>query len=305
MKIGLIDLDTSHPANWVPILRDMGHEITGVCDAGAVHPAGYAERFAAEHGIPEVYSSASELAENVDCAIVHSCNWDTHIESARPLVEAGKAVLIDKPLAGNVRDLRQLAAWAARGARIGGGSSLRFCAEVREWFERPLEHRGTPHTVICGCGVDEFNYGIHAYSLLLGIMGGGVCAVRHLGKDRQRSIQVRWSDGRTGMLVIGESAAWLPFHATIVTEKSVTHLQPDPSRLYAALLGAVMPALAGNSDAVELTPDERIAPELCALAAKQSWENDDIEVRLEEVAPETAYHGAEFAQSYRKQRYPQ
>ncbi len=66
-----------------------------------------------------------------------------------------------------------------------------------------------------------------------------------------------------------------------------------------------MPALAGNSDAVELTPDERIAPELCALAAKQSWENDDIEVRLEEVAPETAYHGAEFAQSYRKQRYPQ
>ena len=32
----------------------------------------------------------------VDGAIVHSCDWDTHITKARPFVEAGKSVLIDK-----------------------------------------------------------------------------------------------------------------------------------------------------------------------------------------------------------------
>ena len=36
-----------------------------------------------------------------------------------------------------------------KGARITGGSSLRFC------LSQPLAERGTPQTVFCGCGVDE------------------------------------------------------------------------------------------------------------------------------------------------------
>src|SRR5690242_12826646 len=123
MRIGIIDLDTSHPANWVPIERELGHEIVGVFDAGAVHLPGYSENFAAEHRIPRVFSSIAEMVNEVDCAIIHSCNWDTHVEKARPFVEAGKAVLVDKPIAGNLRDLHQLRDWAAQGARITGGSS--------------------------------------------------------------------------------------------------------------------------------------------------------------------------------------
>ena len=30
MKIGLVDLDTSHPAAWVPILRELGHDVVGI-----------------------------------------------------------------------------------------------------------------------------------------------------------------------------------------------------------------------------------------------------------------------------------
>jgi len=44
----------------------------------------------------------------------------------------------------------------ARRARITGGSSLRFCYETQAWLGKPVEERGTPHTVFCGCGVDEF-----------------------------------------------------------------------------------------------------------------------------------------------------
>ena len=134
MKIGLVDLDTSHPGSWLPILRALGHEVIGVIDHGDVHPAGYATRFAAEHGIPRVFASLAETAEAVDCAIVHSCNWDTHVARTRPFIDASKAVLMDKPLAGTVADLRQLEAWAARGARITGGSSVRWCAETGAWL---------------------------------------------------------------------------------------------------------------------------------------------------------------------------
>jgi len=41
MRVGLVDLDTSHPQNWVPIIRRLGHEVAGVWDGGEVHPQGY------------------------------------------------------------------------------------------------------------------------------------------------------------------------------------------------------------------------------------------------------------------------
>jgi len=131
MKIGVVDLDTSHPANWIPIERDLGHEVVGVWDGGSVHPVEYVRDFAKEHEIPTVYDSLEQMVGEVDCAIIHGCNWDTHIAKARPFVESGKAVLIDKPVAGNVRDLKQLCRWAGEGARITGGNFAGGPVKVR------------------------------------------------------------------------------------------------------------------------------------------------------------------------------
>src|SRR4051812_33091626 len=107
MKIGVVDLDTSHPENWIPIEREMGHEVIGLWDGGSIHPAGYSEKFALQHKIPRVYSSLAQMALDVDCAIIHGCDWDTHVQKAAIFIKAGKAVLIDKPLAGNISDLKQ------------------------------------------------------------------------------------------------------------------------------------------------------------------------------------------------------
>lgn len=304
MKIGIVDLDTSHPANWVPIERDLGHEVVGVFDGGAIHPPGYAAKFAAEHKIPRVFDSIESMVSHIDCAIIHSCNWDTHIEKARPFVASGKSVLIDKPIAGNLRDLKQLQSWAASGARITGGSSLRFCYETRNWLSKPLAERGAPHTVFCGCGVDEFNYGIHAHSMLAGIIGCGAQSVRSLGVGPQRRVQIRYADGRCGIVLVGQAAAWLPFYANIVTERSAAQYIADAGKLYRALLEAALPYLAGQTDAPPMSPKDWIEPELCALAAQKSWLNGDREIALSEVGDGDSYDGAAFAEFYRKSRYP-
>ena len=305
MRIGLVDLDTSHPAAWVPILRELGHEIVGVFDGGAVHPPGYAERFAAEWSISKVFASVREMVDEVDCAILHGCDWDTHVGNARLFIDANKAVLIDKPLAGNLRDLHQLREWARRGKRIAGGSSLRFCAEVRQWLDRPVGERGTPHTALCGCAVDEFNYGIHAYAMLTGALGAGAVSVRNLGAGPQRRLQVRYADGRSGFVIVGETAAWIPFYATVVTEQSVTQIQADNGKLYRSLLQAVLPFLSDETAQPPVEPDAWIEPELCALAARRSWLHADREVSLAELTDEDAYDGKAFAQSYRRARYPE
>ena len=304
MRIALLDLDTSHPAAWTPILREMGHEIVGVFDGGAVHPAGYADRFAAEHRIPKVFESPRDMIAHVDCVILHGCDWDTHVEKARPFVEAGKSVLIDKPLAGNVRDLHQLRDWARRGVRITGGSSLRFCFETRQWLSRPVAERGTPHTVLCGCGVDDFNYGIHAYAMLAGILGAGAVAVQHVAGEPQHRLKIRYDDGRCGFVVVGEAAAWLPFHATIITERAVTQYIADNTKLYRSLLEAVLPFLSGQVADPPVDPDAWIEPELCALAAQRSWQDGDRKVSLSELSDQDEYDGPSFAASYRRTRYP-
>lgn len=305
MRIGIVDLDTSHPPSWIPIERELGHEIVGVWDGGSVHPPGYAERFAQEHGIPRVYRSLEEMAEEADCAIIHGCDWDTHIAKARPFVEAGKPVLIDKPLAGKLRDLQQIVEWARQGARLTGGSSLRFCYETQRWLALPTDERGAPDTVICGCAVDEFNYGIHAYAMLAGIMGGGAYSVQHIGKGVLRRVAIRWADGRTGIVIIGTAEGWMPFYTTIVTGKGVTQFQADASQLYRALLEKTLPYLAGETDTPPVSVEELIEPELWALAARQSWLQGDREVLLSEVIDDEGFDGAAFAQEYRRMKYPQ
>lgn len=305
MRIGIVDLDTSHPENWIPIEREMGHQVVGVFDGGSIHPKGYAEQFAAKHDVPVVFAAVEEMVDAVDCAIIHGCDWDTHVQKARPFIEAGKAVLIDKPLAGNLRDLHTIRDWARGGARVAGGSALRYCRETRDWLAIPAAERGTPDTVLCGCAVDEFNYGIHAYSMLAGILGTGARSVRNLGQGVQRRVQVKWDDGRCGLLVIGKAAGWIPFYASISTQKSCAQYVADNSRLYRALLEVALPYLAGEAEQPPASPDHLIEPEMWALAARQSWNNGDREVALAHLdADDPGYDGAAFAAEYRAAKYP-
>ncbi len=305
MKIGIVDLHTSHPQNWIPIERELGHEIVGLYDGGSVHPSGYAERFAAEHAVPRVYDSLTDLARDVDCAIIHGCDWDTHVEKARPFVEAGRSVLLDKPMAGKPADVATILGWARAGARITGGSSLRFCSETRAWLSQPEAERGIPHTVICGCAVDEFNYGTHAYAQLAGLMAGKAVAVRHLAGTPQRRVQVAWSDGRTGIVVVGKVAGWIPFYATIVTERGVTQFVADAGSLYRGLLECCLPYLSGETDVPPVDMDELLEPERWAIAARTSWLDGDRWVELAELDSCDGYDGAAFAREYRAMRYPE
>jgi hypothetical protein len=304
MKIGVVDLDTSHPQNWIPLIRELGHEVVGLIDHGGVHPAGYAETFAKDMEVAKVFTSTDEMVEEVDAAIVHSCNWDVHLERARPFLEGGKAVFIDKPMAGNKKDLMDLLEYEKKGARLTGGSSFLYCKESEDYLSQPFEERGTPHTVFAGCAVDEFNYGSHAYSLLYSILGPGLQSVRHLGEGVQRQLQLKWKDGRTGFLSIGNQEAWLPGYATVVTEKAVTQFITDTSLLYRNLLQKVLPYFAGEVEEPPMQLADIAEVELAALAARTSWLNGDIEVKLEDLPSDSqGYDGTQFETGYRIARY--
>ena len=307
-KLGLVGLCTSHPSRWVPIIRQLSGElrleveVRAAWDSGQTRPEGYAAEFCRELEIPRAFERLEDMLEEVDGAIVHTADWDRHVTQARPFVEAGKPVLVDKPLVGNVRDANQLLEWAARGKRITGGSSLRFAREVHEWLARPREARGEVRTAFAGCGTDEFNYGIHAYALLSAVMGSGIRSAQYLGSSGQRLVKVVWADGKVGFLSVGQAPP-LPFHLTAVTTRTVFQTIVDPGHIYRDLLERCLPYICGRTESPPLPMDALREPELAALAARHSWLHQGEEILLQELpADDPGYDGAGFAQAYRRAR---
>jgi len=307
-KLGLVGLCTSHPQNWVPIIRDLTKqklvdvEIIAAWDSGETRPQGFAKEFCKEFEIPNAIEKLEDMLDIVDGVIVHTANWDKHIEQARPFIEADKAVLLDKPIVGNLKDANQLLDWAKMGKRITGGSSLRFAKEVREFLAKPEEERGKVHTSYAGCGTDEFNYGIHAYALLSGLMGPGIRSVRYLGVSGQKQIMINFSDGRIGLLTIGKQS-WIPFHITAVTDKSAAQITTDNSIIYRSLLEALLPYLTGKEENPPIEMSELLEPELAAIAARISWQNNGAEVFLTDLrVDDPGYDGTQFAIEYRRAR---
>jgi hypothetical protein len=266
-----------------------------------VRPAGFAKEFAKKLGIPKVAKSIDEMADDADAAIIHSANWDVHLERAKPFVDRGKPVLLDKPIVGNLKDARTLIDWTSKGAVVAGGSSLRWCFEVRDLLAQRPEDLGEIHAVVAGCGVDEFNYGIHAYSLAAGILGPGVASARHLGKHVQEQAQITWKDGRQALLIIGETPKWIPFYATVVTTQKVVQFEVDAGKLYRALLEHDLPILEKKAPPVPMR--ELLAPELAAIAVKSSKEQFGDPVAIDELDPEEeGYDGKAFETSYREKQ---
>lgn len=227
-RIALVELDTSHPGAFVPLLRELGLEITAVLDSGAVRPPSYAGEFAKRHGIPAVATSLEELP--ADVAVLLGCDWDQRYEHACTLLDAGMAVLLDKPLAGRAGDLRDLAARAAAGQPVGGGSSFRCLPEAITWRERGE----TAALVLVGCAGHPFYYGVHAVSFAEALLGPGFTAARALDESSRRGL-LRHASGAEVLVDIQDG---YPYFATVATSSSVEHLRPDPVGVYKPFLAA-------------------------------------------------------------------
>lgn len=307
-RLGLVGLCTSHPDSWIPQIRDMvakgtvDVEIVAAWDSGETQPAGYAKGYCQKMAIPKAVDKLEEMIPLVDGVIIHTTNWDKHIEQARPFVEAGKAVLIDKPIAGNLRDANIVLDWIKSGKRVTGGSSLRFTAETAAVLALPVAERGEIHTAYAAIGVDDFNYGIHAYSLISQLMGPGILYAQYFDSSAQKQILLKWKNGHSAILTVGKTA-WLPFNATAITDKKVFQIAVDNSKIYRSLLEAELPYLTGKSDVPPLSISEILEPELAAMAARISWMNNGQKVFLTDIPlNDPGYDGTQFALEYRRAR---
>lgn len=127
--------------------------------------------------IPHVASRPEDVIGSVDAVLVATDDGFDHARRAKPFVEAGLPVFVDKPLATSIEELRQFMAWERAGARVMSSSGLRYAREVDECIGRLAEVGELRWLSGVSCKTWE-RYGIHLLEPLFRIVGPGFESIR-------------------------------------------------------------------------------------------------------------------------------
>lgn len=305
IKFGAITIDVSHPLAFSEklLLGDRGR-YTAVFNDG-FRGDDEVRAFAEKRGL-KICSSIEELAKEADVLMVHSCNWDKHLDYARRVAACGKPVFIDKPIVGSLKDAQELKKLQNEGATILGTSSLRYCKEVKDVCER-LDAAGEKVVHInATVGLDEYNYAIHGIELILAIVRDEPVSVKYLGTARIEkrqcdSFMISFAGGATAIYQV-YLGRFTEFNVTVLTTGGDPDndrcFKVDNSAFYAAMLDEICNKLEGKPSRLA-SLDDMISSVKVALAAKCSKESGGKEIRCDaEELEEVCYDGYAFESEY-------
>ena len=302
IRIGAVNIDISHPRSFADYLSK-GNRARYV----AVYNDGFrddteVEAFIQKNSLEKRCRTLEELADCVDVAFVHSCNWDKHLAHARPFIARKKPVFIDKPIVGNIRDCKTIETLAAAGAVILGSSSVRYAQEIVNFVGQPESERGKILNVFGTAGVDEFNYGVHVVEGIAGIVGTGAQSCAFMGRSNIdgkicETFFVKYASGVTATYNTFQGA-WQPFEFVIMTTKATYQFRVDTKNIYAALLDKICDHMETKKNSIvpvpALTESIRIM-----LAGRISREQGGRECRLADIPDnDPGYDGNVFERAY-------
>jgi predicted dehydrogenase len=298
IRIGIVDLDTSHPQAFTKILRKIpGVDVTALWDGHDVRPDGFDRRFAADNGVPVVCASLEEMPDVVDAAMILGVNWDAHIDRALVFMKSKKPVLIDKPVVGSVRDCdRLLNLKEKHGALLFGGSSLRFAREVTAMRGELPSRDDLVSASAAGPG-DFFSYGIHTTEMLQGLAGTGIRSVRALGTGRCPVLCAEYADGLAAFLHLRmEHNEW---SLAAYTSAGLRTAWVSAEGLYEPFLRNFIRGVSSGTEGEGIAgPVEAVRVHLAAEIALKKGDA----VCLDDVPPEAGFDGRAFAAEYAESR---
>ena len=223
LRIGMVGLDTSHVTAFTRILNDTsakdhirgGKVVAAVKDSSPDVESSYTrvEKYTAEltekWGV-KLYPTVTELCRHVDAVMIENVDGRPHLKHATDVINAGKPLFIDKPLAGTLEDCVKIYRLAKQhNVPVFSSSSLRFAKAT-------LAARAGKHGKVLRCETfspahlephhpDLFWYGIHGVESLFTVMGPGCVAVkRGTTDDGKIEVTGTWKDGRIGIFREGK-----------------------------------------------------------------------------------------------------
>jgi hypothetical protein len=125
-------------------------------------------RIAAAARIEHICQTLDEMTDDVDAVVLARDDYEKHYEMAKPFLDAGKHVFIDKPLAVDPEALRYFAPFLASG-QLMSCSGLRYAREL-DTLRATLPDLGDIR-LVRGCVVRGWEkYGIHMLDAIFGVL---------------------------------------------------------------------------------------------------------------------------------------
>ncbi len=259
-RIGIIGFDTSHVPAFTKLLNDDsdrfhvagGRVVAGYpsfspdIEASASRVEGYRKQLSEEMGV-KIVSSIEELLPEVDAVLLESNDGRRHLPEARSVIEAKKPLFIDKPLAANFAEAKEIVELAAKySCPVFSSSSLRFDHNIQGSRNDP----GLGKVIGCDAfspATQEatnpglFWYGIHGVEMLYTFMGTG-CKKLFAEKTPDTDFLIgEWEDGRIGT-VRGTRTGLHTFGVRVFGEKKIAQITYSTEvPIYAQLLKEIIP----------------------------------------------------------------
>lgn len=181
-------------------LRIKGARVTHVCCVG---DGGFSAAHVARCAlIPHVVERPEDTIGKVDAVVIATDIGAEHVERARPFVEAGLPVFIDKPLTDNEPDLQTFCEWAAQEKPFMSSSCMRYAREFMPYHLTDREPKlGDLRYIGITTPKSWEKYGIHALEAIYPIMGPGFISVRNTGSSDRNIVHIKHRDGVDAVVV--------------------------------------------------------------------------------------------------------
>ena len=295
LRIGLVDIDTSHAWIYANYVNNSGRAcVTHITDMGSIWPEEHVQRFAELVGA-RIVPSPEAMLDEVDGAMILGARYDLHLERARPFLEVGKAVFLDKPAVGCIRDVKTLQRWIDDGARLLCGSSFPFCPELEPVRQR-VTAGGPCSLTVVGCR-EFFEHGIHAADLALtltqskpievqwGVLGPCEVLWVRLANYIDVLLQLE-STGGDWMVSVSDTRGTLPV---------VLDLDHHGESHYARLAEAFVDLV--QNGRVPYSPQWHVEA-ICTLIAGKVSRDHQAPVQVAELPDEAGFDGLIYTQRY-------
>ncbi|HEY8660211.1 MAG TPA: Gfo/Idh/MocA family oxidoreductase [Hanamia sp.] len=221
IKIGIIGMSpgNAHPSSWSAIINGSfnGDEITALGYLGVTNylqankatlglPAArvthilsqskeLSVQIALTAGIENIAETAEEMIGAVDAVILSRDDPENHREMAKPFIDAGIPLFIDKPLCDSKEDLDYFTEEIAKGKFIMSCSSMRYASECMA-AKTDLASLGKIELITAVGKKDWIKYGVHMLEAIFSIMNDPKpLSVINVGKQDGAIVKIDFEGG--------------------------------------------------------------------------------------------------------------
>ena len=239
-RIGIIGLDTSHSVAFTKAINTSptnfnDYLVVAAYPFGTQTIASAADRIpkytveVQKHGV-KIVDSITELLREVDVVLLETNDGRLHLSQALQVIDAGKPLFIDKPIAADLSSAAKIFRHAKeKKVPVFSSSSLRYMPNVKEVLSGKYGKVKGANTyspaTIEPTHPNLYWYGIHGVETLFTVMGPNCRSVSQVSTEFSDVVTGIWEDGRIGTFT-GLRNGISDFGGTCFCEKEIVQLGP-------------------------------------------------------------------------------